>query len=336
LSNHHNAEGRAPKVRRGDAAVGVAAAQVPGAAPRLDQRARLAGVGRYVIHHHGTYEDRWARMNPLLRRREFALTRRAGAVIAVSETVAAMSTARLGLKPGQVVTIVNGIDVERYRRNDEARAAIRSGDAAPFDVESRVIKALERLETPSLRRVINATGVMTAKASLDDAVGMQGEVRSKLLKAGTAGFAAVNPLPKFIRPAGCLLIAGSLPLLISVLSAAAGSSVGTESSPARANAAETGLVTPADLRLVPFPKRVVLGPGQCALGRKLVFEVSESQREPWGRLLNLELGRAGLRAADSLAKAATLAAAPASLRRFWMPDLRLSAARLSWSKTFWT
>jgi len=40
--------------------------------------------------------------------------------------------------------------------------------------------------------------------------------------AGTAGFAAVNPLPKFIRPAGCLLIAGSLPLLISVLSAAAG------------------------------------------------------------------------------------------------------------------
>ena len=49
---------------------------------------------------------------------------------------------------------------EIRRTLEEARAAIRSGDAAPFDVESRVIKALGRLETPSLRRVINATGVI--------------------------------------------------------------------------------------------------------------------------------------------------------------------------------
>ncbi len=43
---------------------------------------------------------------------------------------------------------------------DQARAAIRSGDAPPSDIESRVAGALERLETPSLRRVINATGVI--------------------------------------------------------------------------------------------------------------------------------------------------------------------------------
>ena len=43
---------------------------------------------------------------------------------------------------------------------DEARAAIRSGNAAPSDIESRVVRALERLEMPSLRRVINATGVI--------------------------------------------------------------------------------------------------------------------------------------------------------------------------------
>jgi L-seryl-tRNA(Ser) seleniumtransferase len=43
---------------------------------------------------------------------------------------------------------------------EEARAAIRSGAAAPSDVESRVTRALERLEAPSLRRVINATGVI--------------------------------------------------------------------------------------------------------------------------------------------------------------------------------
>ncbi len=49
---------------------------------------------------------------------------------------------------------------EIRRALDEARAAIRSGDAAPSEIEPRVVRALERLETPSLRRVINATGVI--------------------------------------------------------------------------------------------------------------------------------------------------------------------------------
>ncbi len=49
---------------------------------------------------------------------------------------------------------------EIRRALDAARASIRSGAAAPSDIESRVLRALEDLETPSLRRVINATGVI--------------------------------------------------------------------------------------------------------------------------------------------------------------------------------
>ncbi len=43
---------------------------------------------------------------------------------------------------------------------DEARASIRSGELTPSDIDSRVLQALDDLETPSLRRVINATGVI--------------------------------------------------------------------------------------------------------------------------------------------------------------------------------
>jgi L-seryl-tRNA(Ser) seleniumtransferase len=49
---------------------------------------------------------------------------------------------------------------EIRRALDEARAAIRSAAPAPSDIDSRVVRALERLEAPSLRRVINATGVI--------------------------------------------------------------------------------------------------------------------------------------------------------------------------------
>ena len=49
---------------------------------------------------------------------------------------------------------------EIRRALDEARASIRSGGPAPSDIEARVLRALEDLETPSLRRVINATGVI--------------------------------------------------------------------------------------------------------------------------------------------------------------------------------
>jgi L-seryl-tRNA(Ser) seleniumtransferase len=43
---------------------------------------------------------------------------------------------------------------------EEARAGIRAGGAPPLDIEARVERALERLAAPSLRRVINATGVV--------------------------------------------------------------------------------------------------------------------------------------------------------------------------------
>jgi L-seryl-tRNA(Ser) seleniumtransferase len=49
---------------------------------------------------------------------------------------------------------------EIRRALDDARAAIRSGGAAPGEIECQVTRELERLEAPSLRRVINATGVI--------------------------------------------------------------------------------------------------------------------------------------------------------------------------------
>jgi L-seryl-tRNA(Ser) seleniumtransferase len=49
---------------------------------------------------------------------------------------------------------------EIRRALDEARAAIRSGAPAPDDIEDRARQALERLDAPSMRRVINATGVV--------------------------------------------------------------------------------------------------------------------------------------------------------------------------------
>ncbi|MGO9094637.1 MAG: L-seryl-tRNA(Sec) selenium transferase [Bryobacteraceae bacterium] len=51
--------------------------------------------------------------------------------------------------------------VEEVRRAlGQARSALRAGDPAPSSLEETVARALERLASPSLRRVINATGVV--------------------------------------------------------------------------------------------------------------------------------------------------------------------------------
>ncbi|MCL5096127.1 MAG: beta-N-acetylhexosaminidase, partial [Candidatus Omnitrophica bacterium] len=52
------------------------------------------------------------------------------------------------------------------------------------------------------------------------------------------------------------------------------------------------------LRLVPFPKEIRSQPGQFALGPSLVWQVPGAQREVFGRLLNDELKRADLGAAE--------------------------------------
>ncbi|MGE5647353.1 MAG: L-seryl-tRNA(Sec) selenium transferase [Acidobacteriota bacterium] len=46
------------------------------------------------------------------------------------------------------------------RALEQARAAIRAGGAAPEDIPARVESALARLAAPSLKRVVNATGVV--------------------------------------------------------------------------------------------------------------------------------------------------------------------------------
>jgi L-seryl-tRNA(Ser) seleniumtransferase len=49
---------------------------------------------------------------------------------------------------------------EARRAIEDARAAIRAGGAAPADLEAEIVRRLEALARPSLRRVINATGVV--------------------------------------------------------------------------------------------------------------------------------------------------------------------------------
>jgi L-malate glycosyltransferase len=77
--------------------------------------ARLAGVRRVVIHHNSLYRDRhWAKQNEFLNRWERALTRRADAVIAVSQTVADCTRDWLGDAPRPIRVIPDGINVERF------------------------------------------------------------------------------------------------------------------------------------------------------------------------------------------------------------------------------
>jgi hypothetical protein len=61
-------------------------------------------------------------------------------------------------------------------------------------------------------------------------------------------------------------------------------------------AADSGFAKPEALRLVPFPKSVLLEQGAYSLEQALVLEVSDAEAESWGRLLNRELERAGLHA----------------------------------------
>lgn len=76
--------------------------------------ARLAGVRRYLVHHHSTYERYWNDQPPLLHRWERWLTRRAGAVVAVSESVASNTKRRLDLTDKQLVVVPNGIAIDHF------------------------------------------------------------------------------------------------------------------------------------------------------------------------------------------------------------------------------
>lgn len=75
---------------------------------------RLAGVRRFLIQHHNFYDRHWDALNPFLRRWEMALTRRAGVVVAVSESVGQCTRRCVGLPEDKVVTVYNGIELERF------------------------------------------------------------------------------------------------------------------------------------------------------------------------------------------------------------------------------
>lgn len=76
--------------------------------------ARLAGVPRVVVQHNNLYDRHWDAQNAFLHLWERALTRRADALIAVSTSVAECTERRLGLEPGRVRSVPNGINLERF------------------------------------------------------------------------------------------------------------------------------------------------------------------------------------------------------------------------------
>lgn len=76
--------------------------------------ARLAGVPAVVVHHHNDYTRHWAAQNALLRQWEFMLTRRAGAVLAVSRAVAETTRLRAGVAAEKLHVVYNGIDAEAF------------------------------------------------------------------------------------------------------------------------------------------------------------------------------------------------------------------------------
>lgn len=76
--------------------------------------ARLAGVRHIIIQHHNDYARHWESLNGLLRRWEFKLTRGADAVMAVSDAVARCTEEHVGLAPGSVRVIPNGLELDRF------------------------------------------------------------------------------------------------------------------------------------------------------------------------------------------------------------------------------
>lgn len=76
--------------------------------------ARLAGVRRYLIQHHNFYDRHWASQNALLRAWEWRLTRQAGALVGVSESVSRLTRETLGMDGEKVFTVYNGIESEKF------------------------------------------------------------------------------------------------------------------------------------------------------------------------------------------------------------------------------
>lgn len=136
--------------------VHLAPLAIPGVAA-----ARLAGVKRIVVHHHSDYTERhWAKQNALERRLEFALTRRASAILAVSASVARATTEAMGLAPGRAEVIVNGIDLERFeqaeRRDPRAQWGLAPG--TPL-----VMQVSRFLESKRIEDFIDAAAMITER-----------------------------------------------------------------------------------------------------------------------------------------------------------------------------
>lgn len=125
--------------------------------------ARLAGVPwrRIVVQHHSNYERFWFEQeNAFLRRWEWALTRRVGALIAVSGPAARASERAIGMAEGSFEVIANGVNLGRFQ---EAEAYDPRADWG-LEPDTPVVAHVSRyLETKNIEQFIEAAGRVTAR-----------------------------------------------------------------------------------------------------------------------------------------------------------------------------
>jgi glycosyltransferase involved in cell wall biosynthesis len=146
-----------------------------------------AGVPARLWTRHLVYRD----LTPVQRRRYQAMSRRAGVVLAVSDAVRRACIEVEGLAPQRVRTLVNGIDLERYRPLTPAAVAakraelgLREGDLACLFVgrlsAQKAPDAFVRLVWSLRRRGVPARGFVCGGG------GLAGSLR-EMIDAGEAG-----------------------------------------------------------------------------------------------------------------------------------------------------
>lgn len=119
--------------------------------------ARLAGVRRIVIQHNNLYDLHWEAQSGFLNCWEWALTRRADALIGVSDSVSRCTEARLGLPSGSVQSIPNGINLDRFRNPPphDLHAELGLDPATPLVAKVARYLAVKRIED-----FIDAAGII--------------------------------------------------------------------------------------------------------------------------------------------------------------------------------
>lgn len=126
--------------------------------------ARIAGVKRVIIQHHNDYARHWESLNGLLRRWEFRLTRGADAVMAVSDAVARCTEQIVGLAPGSVRVVPNGLELDRFTHAEprDPRAEWGLAPGTPL-----VVHVARYLPTKRIEDFIEAAAIVLGRWNHD-------------------------------------------------------------------------------------------------------------------------------------------------------------------------